>query len=114
MGVPGVATEPEAASAQLSIPRLRLPVRSRLSGRKSGWQHTCERMGAGGSGEGWGPGDGSVACPRGDKSLIITLSTAGSAKCLCLGLLCVQAWRTQTPADLDIAGHSVLPNHTSS
>ena len=47
VGVPGVATEPETASAQLSVPLLQLPVRSRLDGRESGWQHTCQRMGAG-------------------------------------------------------------------
>lgn len=92
MVVPRVATEPEAASAQLSITRLQLPVHSRLGGWKSGWQHTCEGMGGEGAQERAGDQEIiRVACPRGDMKLMITLSAAGSAKRLCLSLLWVQA-----------------------
>lgn len=83
-----MATEPETASAQLSIPLLRLPVRSPLDGRESGWQHTCQRMGAGASVQGAEDQEHGwcvrVACSKGDLRLMIAPSTAGSAKCACL------------------------------
>ena len=49
VGVPGLATKPEAASAQLSIRRLWLPVRSRLGGgRVDGSTPVSEWVGSAG------------------------------------------------------------------
>ena len=92
VGVPGVAAMPEAASAGLSIPPLRLPVRSRLGGRKSAWQHTCERMGGQRRRERAGDQETfQAARPRGDLRLMVALSAAGSVQRLCFGPFGLQA-----------------------
>ena len=86
VGVPGVPTEPETASAQLSVPLLQLPVRSRLDGRESGWQHTCQRMGAGAAVQGAEDQEHGwcvrVACSKGDLRLMIAPSNSRLGKML--------------------------------
>ena len=81
-----MATEPETASAQLSVPLLQLLVRSRLDGRESGWQHTCQRMGAGASVQGAEDQEHGwcvrVACSKGDLRLMITPSNSRLNKML--------------------------------
>ena len=72
--------------------RLRLPVRSRLGGRKSAWQHTCERMGGQRRRERAGDQETfQAARPRGDLRLMVALSAAGSVQRLCLGPFGLQA-----------------------